>query len=155
MKKAVFFTIIFIFCGTAIFSHNADSVTAMIETEKVTFSQVAYFAATYLEFLPDIASDQEAMNAISLRGISSIPDNPYEQLSYQKFAQICMNTWIKKGGLLYSITKSPRYAFREMQSLGLISYQKYPNQSLSGKEALNIITKCIEIYEKGNSKWKS
>ena len=152
MKKAVFFTIIFLFCVTSIFAQKADAVTTMIETEKVTFSQVAYFAATYLEFLPDIASEQEAMNAISLRGISSIPDKPYEQLSYQKFAQICMNTWIKKGGLMYSITKSPRYAFREMQSLGLINYQKYPNQSLSGKEALNIITKCIEIYEKGNSK---
>ena len=64
MKKAVFFTIIFIFCGTAIFSQNADSVTAMIETEKVSFSQVAYFAATYLEFLPDIASEQEAMKCL-------------------------------------------------------------------------------------------
>ena len=88
MKKAVFFTIIFLFCVTSIFAQKADAVTTMIETEKVTFSQVAYFAATYLEFLPDIASEQEAMNAISLRGISSIPDNPYEQLSYQKFAQI-------------------------------------------------------------------
>ena len=63
-----------------------------------------------------------------------------------------MNTWIKKGGLMYSITKSPRYAFREMQSLGLIDYQKYPNLSLSGKEALNIMSKCITIYEKENSK---
>jgi hypothetical protein len=53
---------------------------------------------------------------------------------------------------MYSITKSPRYAFREMQSLGLIDYQKYPNQSLSGKEALNIMSKCITIYEKENSK---
>ena len=109
LLKNVFFWIVLIlqlayavFCMIIkIFSQNADSVTAMIETEKVSFSQVAYFAATYLEFLPDIASEQEAMNAISLRGISSIPDNPYEQISYQKFAQICMNTWIKKGGLLY------------------------------------------------------
>ena len=122
------------------------------ETDKVSFAQVAYFSATYLGFLPDIATEQEAVNAISLRGISSIPENPYKQITYQKFAQICMNTWIKKGGLMYSITKSPRYAFREMQSLGLIDYQKYPNQSLSGKEALNIMSKCITIYEKENSK---
>jgi hypothetical protein len=26
---------------------------------------------------------------------------------------------------------------------------------LSGKEALNIMSKCITIYEKENSKWKS
>jgi hypothetical protein len=62
-----------------------------------------------------------------------------------------MNTWIKKGGLMYSITKSPRYAFREMQSLGLVDYAKYPNQSLTGKEALNIMSKCIKIYEAENN----
>ena len=152
MKKTIIFTFILLFFSFSLFAQNADLVTKIIETDKVSFAQVAYFSATYLGFLPDIATEQEAVNAISLRGISSIPENPYKQITYQKFAQICMNTWIKKGGLMYSITKSPRYAFREMQSLGLIDYKKYPNQSLSGKEALNIMSKCITIYEKENSK---
>ncbi len=150
MKKTIIFLLIVLFFSFSLSAQNADSVTAILEAPKANYSQIAYFAATYLEFLPDIATEQEAVNAISLRGISSIPDNPYKPVTYKKFAQICMNTWIKKGGMMYSITKSPRYAFREMQSLGLIDYKKYPNQTLSGKEALNIMSKCIEIYEKGS-----
>lgn len=150
MKKTIIFLFIVLFFTFSLSAQNADLVTKLIEEEKASFSQIAYFSATYLGFLPDIATEQEAVNAISLRGISSIPENPYKQITYQKFAQICMNSWIKKGGLLYSITKSPRYSFREMQALGLIDYSKYPNQSLSGKEALNIMSKCIEIYEKQN-----
>lgn len=150
MKKSIFFIILGLILTFSISAQNADLVTKIIETEKVSFSQVAYFSATYLGYLPDITTEQEAVNAISLRGIASIPENPYRPVTYKKFAQICMNAWIKKGGLLYSITKSPRYAFREMQALGLIDYSKYPNQSLSGKEALNIMSKCIGIYEKEN-----
>lgn len=152
MKKAIFFLLFLINISFFAFSQKAESVSAMIESTEVTFSQVAYFAATYLEILPDIATEQEAMNALNLRGICSIPENPYKQLKCKEFAQICMNTWIRKGGIMYSITKSPRYAFREMQSLGLIDYNKYPNQSLSGKEALSIMSKCIDIYEKREAK---
>ncbi len=151
MKKTIIFTFIALIFSFSISAQNADLVTKIIETEKVSFSQIAYFSATYLEYLPDIATEQEAVNAISLRGICTIPENPYKPITYQKFAQICMNTWIKKGGLMYSITKSPRYAFREMQSIGLVDYAKYPNQSLTGKEALNIMSKCIKIYEAENN----
>ncbi len=152
MRKIIIFSILSIFFTFSLYSQSADSVTKIIETQEVDFAQVSYFVATYLELLPDSATEQQAMNVVSLAKISDIPENPYKSIPYKKFAQICMNTWIKKGGLLYSITKSPRYAFKEMQSLGLIDIQKYPNQHLSGKDALNIMTRCIEIYEEGTTK---
>ena len=136
----------------SLYSQSADYITKILDTDEVNFSQISYFVATHLELLPDSATEQQAMNVVSLTKISNIPENPYKSISYKKFAQICMNAWIKKGGLLYTMTKSQRYAFKEMQSMGLIDIKKYQNQHLSGKEALNIMTKCIQIYEKGLSK---
>ena len=152
MKKFYFFTLFLLFFTASTYSQSADYITKILETDEVNFSQISYFVATHLELLPDSATEQQAMNVVSLAKISTIPENPYKSISYKKFAQLCMNSWIKKGGLLYTITKSQRYAFKEMQSMGLIDMKKYSNQHLSGKEALNIMTKCIQIYEKGNNK---
>ena len=152
MKKIYFFAFFLIFSVVSAYSQSAEYITEMLETDEVNFSQIAYLVATHLEFLPDTATEQQAMNVVNMAKISTIPEKPYNSISYKKFAQLCMNAWIKKGGLLYSITKSQRYAFKEMQSLGLIDIKKYPNQHLSGKEALNIMTKCITIYEKENIK---
>lgn len=152
MKKTTFFAFFMLFFTISLYSQSADSVTNILESQQVNYAQVSYFVAVHLELLPDGANEQQAMNVLTLANISDIPENPYKPLTYKKFSQMCMNAWIKKGGLMYSITKSPRYAFREMQSLGLISLQKYPNQYLSGKEALNIMSKCIKIYESRGNK---
>ena len=55
-----------------------------------------------------------------------------------------MKTWKIKGGLMYSITKANRYAFRELQYLGFIAATEYPNKKPSGLEMLNLLTKCME-----------
>ena len=52
-----------------------------------------------------------------------------------------------KGGLMFRLTKgSPRYAFKQMKSDGVISQNYDPSLILSGREALNIYTSCNMLY---------
>ena len=113
MKKTTFFAFFMLFFAVSLYSQSADSVTKILESQQVNYAQVSYFVAVHLELLPDGANEQQAMNVLTLANISDIPENPYKPLTYKKFSQMCMNAWIKKGGLMYSITKSPRYALEK------------------------------------------
>ena len=55
--------------------------------------------------------------------------------------------WDIKGGLMYRITKgSPRYAFRQFQSDGIIDSTLEPNNLISGEKLLQIYTSCSSKY---------
>ena len=52
-----------------------------------------------------------------------------------------------EGGLLFRITKgSPRYSLKKLKADGLIDDTKNPLATISGKEALDILTACMVQY---------
>ena len=127
------------------FGQSADFVTKMINAESVTYEDVAYLCATNLGLILDDATPEEAMLALDKAGIYDMPNNPKAEISYESLANMCTKTWKIKGGFLYSITKSDRYAFKELQSLGFIYTNVDPKETVSGIEVLNLITRCLDL----------
>ena len=66
----------------------------------------------------------------------------------QNLAYIYLQMWPDiKGGLFYKLTKgSPRYAFKQLKTDGIISDDADPNSFVSGREALSILTACMVAY---------
>ena len=145
MFKKKILICLFIGITWSCFGQSADFVTKMINAESVTYEDVAYLCATSLGLILDDATPEEAMLALDKAGIYDMPNNPKAEISYESLANMCMKTWKIKGGFLYSITKSDRYAFKELQTLGFIYTNVDPKETVSGIEVLNLITRCLDL----------
>ena len=144
MKKKIIFICLFLCLSFVCFGQSADFISKMIEAEQVTYEDVAYLCAINLELISEEDFGKEALSALEKAKVFSMPKNPTETVSYAALANMFMKTWKIKGGLMYSITKANRYAFRELQYLGFIAATEYPNKKPSGLEMLNLLTKCME-----------
>ena len=147
MLKKIFVISIFLILGCLCFGQSADMVSKMIESDSVTYEDVAYFCAINLGLANDDTSPEDALVALCDAKIFSMPKNSKANIAYDALSNMCMKTWGIKGGLFYTLTKSDRYAFKELQYLGFISASENPKKNVSGRDVLNLITRCIEKTE--------
>lgn len=150
MIKKKIFLLLFVLFASLGFSQSADFVTEIINSEAITYEDVAYFCALNLGLVSDDATPSEAMVALDKANVYSMPNNSKEYIPYDALANMLMRTWGIKGGFFYSITKSNRYAFKELQNKGFIPTNVSSKESVSGIEMLNLITRCLEISEDKN-----
>ncbi len=153
MKKTHFFISFFaLFFCTMLIAQSADKVTNLIEAKEVTLEEVAYFASTYLELTNEDVEDEYALEALKEKvQLDRISQNT-TALTYADFAYFCTQVWDIDGGIMLSLTKAPRYAFRELQYKGYISSTKLPQENITGLEALTIITQCIDYSIENETK---
>ncbi len=147
MKKTLILGLFFVFFSVILSAQSAEKVTQMIESQEVSLSEVAYFAATYFEFSEDEASNDDALVNLERHVQFSKINDSEVSLSYDEFAYFCTQVWDIKGGVMLRLTKSPRYAFRELQSMSFIGQSIDPHEKVAGIEALTIITQCIGYSE--------
>lgn len=139
-----------LFVGFFCFGQSSDYVSKMIESPCVTYEDAAYFCAINLGLIQEADSPKDALVALDREKVFPMPKNPSANITYDAFSNMCLRTWKIKGGLLYTITKSNRYAFKEMQYLGFIPVSEEPKTEVSGIQMLNMFTRCIEMTEKGS-----
>lgn len=143
-KKVPVLVTLLLFCVAFLSAQNADALTRMIETDQATVGQTAYFLAVYRDFVSENATEEESVAALQGQGICKADVKADELLTYKEFSGLLMKTFKIKGGLMYSLTKSDRYAFREMQVKGYIPASADPAAVISGYEILAVITDCLE-----------
>lgn len=146
MKKT-FLLIIILLAGGVVFSQSADVITDLLESDEATFGQVSYLAAVQMNLIDENESYENAVKALVANNI--IPDDEESDtpIPLVDIAYIYSKLWDVKGGLMYRITKgSPRYAFRQFQSDGVISSDADPAWHVSGAKALSIFTSCVNKY---------
>ncbi len=151
MKKiGIIIVVCMFFCGVG-FSQSAEKVSQIMEAQEVSLLDVSYFAATYLDIVEITTLEEFSLNALKRYAeLSKIKDST-SALSYKEFSYFCTQVWNIPGGLFFTITRSPRYAFRELQSMSIIHPNVQPNDKINGTQALTIMTKIIEYSEQHNT----
>lgn len=145
MKK-VFFIFLLTVLFFPLFAQSADIVTEMLNTKQVSWSQAAYFAATWIYPEESVKSESDAFSLMVQDGYIGKSVNSEKPINLQSFAGLCTKIWNIKGGLFYGFTKADRYAFRELKAKGILQQSDDPLQKMSGRDALNIINSCTELY---------
>ena len=146
--KRIFSFLLVLFIGSVIFAQSADVVTEILEAEEATYGQVCYLSAIHQGLISEDASYEEAVDVLLSRG--QIPEyvSAYDSVFMANLAFIYIQIWPNvHGGFMFRLTNgSPRYAFKKLKSDGLIPDNTDPNQVVSGREALNILTSCMMEY---------
>ena len=146
MKKILVFCMIVCGC-TGLFSQSAEKIAQMLEAPTVNFADISYVAATYLNLVENSTSGEDSINALDrYTEFPKISQNN-DALTYEDFAYFCMRTWNIKGGLFYTLTKSPRYAFTELQAKNIIHPSIQPDDFVPGYAVLTYITDVIAYSE--------
>ena len=78
-----------------------------------------------------------------------LPKNvsPEDSARLNGIALLLMRSFDQKGGLFYSIAKSPHHAYRELAYKGVIRGKADPDMSVSGQELLLMIGRLLDQKE--------
>ncbi len=134
--------------GGLAFAQSAKEITAILNTDEVTYGQVCYLSAIHQNLITEDQGYDDAIKVLYENGqLPELVEGNME-VYLQNLAFIYLQMWPDvKGGLFYKLTKgSPRYAFKQLKTDGIISDDADPNSFVSGREALNILTACMLSY---------
>ena len=146
MKKII--SLIFaLFLCLSVYAQSADVITDILETEEITFGQVCYLTAVQMNIIDDSASYEDSVTALYEHGYIPAVEEYQVPVPAVDLAYLYSKLWNVQGGLMYKLTKgSPRYAFRQFQSDGIIGADVDPSAYISGEKALSIYTSCVSKY---------
>ena len=136
------------------FGQTAAEMDGMLEAETVSAAKAARFVLGTVDLLPAGLSGPEAERAAYDMAASKgwIKALSGEALTLKDTAFLVMNAFELKGGLMYSLVKSPRYAYREMVYRKLIQGQTDQAMKVSGPRFLTILDKTSLYAGDGGSK---
>jgi len=146
MRKFVILLFIMLI-SVGVYAQSADVITQILETEKVSYGQVCYLSAVRQNLISEDDSFDDALAALEEKNqLNTIISSEYEA-NVQDIANIFMQIWPEvKGGLLYRLTHSSRYAFKHLKALRIIPDSYYPDSSINGLQLLNMLTSCMNTF---------
>ena len=146
MKKKIS-VLFFLLLSAVIYAQSADVITELLDSKQASFGQICYLAAVQQNYVDEDASYEAAVQSLFENGIIPDYEDPQAPIPLVDIAYIYSRLWPIEGGLMFKLTKgSPRYAFKQFQSDGILSRRQDPSDYVSGAKALSIYTSCVKKY---------
>ena len=132
--------------GLGLVAQTASELDRLLETEAVSAGSAARFVLGAASLVPEELSGAEAEEAAFRMAQERgwLQKEAGETLSLKETAFLVMNAFNVPGGVLYSLTHSPRYAYREFLYLKLIQGRSDQDFTVSGFRLLQIIGRTVE-----------
>ena len=140
-----YLALILFFLPALIFSQTAAELDSLLETNVVTVGTAARFTLGAAGSIPPELGAAEAAGLAYQRAYASgwVKKAQGDEITLKETAFLMMNVFELKGGIMYSIFRNQRYAYREMIYRKLIQGQADANMLLSGQSFLNILGRTL------------
>lgn len=145
MRRLFLVLFLTIAAGSFSFAQSADKVTQILETDEITYGQLGYLSACQLSLVDDSTSFVEAFTALQNAGYVGKNVSAGDKVTYKGLSGICSKTFGIRESLMYRLTSADRYAFKQLQSLGALPSTADPGRTVSGYDAMGVISECIEL----------
>jgi hypothetical protein len=139
-------------CSTAVVSaQTAGEMDTVLETGEVSVILAARFVLGALNMIPGGVSGSEAERDAYAMALERgwVKGSPLALITLRELSFLVMNACGIKGGIGYSLTHSPRYAYRELRYRKIIQGRADPSMTVSGTRLLQIIDRAI-VYSAVN-----
>ena len=149
--RFLLFSLLFSLCSFA-FAQTAAEMDAMLEADSVSAAAAARFVLASADLLPAELTGAEAEKAAYDMAYSKgwIKKAPEESVTLKDTAFLVMKAFDLKGGIMYSLLKNPRYAFREMVYRKLIQGIPDPDMKVTGARLIQVISNTSSYSDEGN-----
>ena len=146
---------VFVFTPRMLDAQTAAEMDDMLKAETVSAAALARFALGAADLLPQGLSgpvaERTAYDTAKSNGWINAAEDDNATLKDAAF--IIMKAFDLKGGILYSLFKNPRYAYREMIYQNLIHGHADQSMEVTGQRLLLILDKTIAyVDQQGETK---
>jgi len=140
--------ILFLLAGNAFLSAQSAAVEieTLLETNAVTYAQAARFVLE-ASGVRATRNSEDAFNYAVQQ--NWLPGNVQagDPARLDKISLFLMQSFNLKGGIFYSITNSPHYAYRELVYNGVIQGRSDPAMYVPGERLLFYVNRILSMIE--------
>ena len=146
MKKPLV-SFLFLLTALSLSAQTAAELDVLLEIKEVTAAKAARFVMGAAGLLPEelsgAAAETVAYNTARSKGW--LRRGAADSVSLKETAFLVMNVFEFKGGIMYSLFRNPRYAYREAVYRKLIPKRDDPSMTVSGTALLQIIDRSLDF----------
>jgi len=142
------FVAISIACSASLSAQSNQAIDRLMDEEQASFGDAAYVILSAAGLVPEGATGDDAAAAVTQRKLLPKALSPTGPVSLGEVCYLIMETQGITGGLFYTMFPGPRYATRELASLGLLKGYTHPNRIVSGEEVMRILGAVLDWKEK-------
>ncbi len=130
-----------------LYSQSNEMLDTLMGEKKADFGKTVLLVLTGAGILKDTAKPTEALKYIRTKqwGFKNKTEN--SPINAGELAYLIMKAFKIRGGLMYTLFPGPRYAYRELTYLGLLSTSGGPYREVSGQEVINTLSKVLNWKE--------
>ena len=149
MKKSL--ALLLFFTALSLPAQTAAELDALLDTQAVSAAQAARFLLAAADLLPAGLSGEAAETAAYdvARSNGWLKGTSADTITLREAAFLAMGAFELKGGLMYSLFRNPRYAYREMAYRRLIQDGADPAMTVSGPMLLHFIGRLLDYSGEG------
>ena len=143
----LFLLLLFLLLPAGICAQSNRIVDEILNSSEMDLFHSAYILSYASGRLPENETPEGFTGLLASANDYFLDFQPDYTLNTAEFSLALMTMLEIKGGVMYSIFHSPRYAFREMISKGIIDKESSASSTISGETVLNIIQKAMKWKE--------
>lgn len=149
MKKSLFFLVIVLVSAVAprVIAQSNQAIDQFLDEDPASLGSTAVFVLSASGMIDPDASVDSAMSAVAGFNRRLAERNPLDPVRTGEFSLLVMRAFDLQGGIWYSITRSTRYAFRELAFLGFLERKDGPFKRMSGEDVLSTLSRVVNWIE--------
>jgi len=122
---------------------TAQEIETLLNSKTVTYAQAARFVLEAADALATNNSEEAFNYAVQQKWLpkKAASDAPAR---LDNISLLLMRSFKTRGGIMYSITKNPHYAYRELAYLKVIQNRADPAMLVSGEQLLFYVNRILE-----------
>ena len=142
MKKLCILVLLAIILAPS-YSQSAEVISEVLEKETASYMDFSYLIASQLGLE---CTPFEAYAWCERFGTFPVADKANSPITVKSASQFFMVNYGLPGGLMWSATHSPRYAWRELKHRKFWASGTDPDNELSGEEVVQAVSRFFETY---------
>lgn len=131
-------------------AQSNDVIDRLLDEKPALVGDVAYVVLAAANIVTEESTADDATNVVTQRRLLSSIASPTQAVTLGQACYLIMETQGMKGGLLYTLFPGPRYASRELASLGMLKGNTHPGRTVSGEEVMWILGAVLNRRERAN-----
>jgi outer membrane protein OmpA-like peptidoglycan-associated protein len=125
---------------------TAQEIETLLETRAVTYAQAARFVLEAADAMVT-SSHEEAFRFAAEQNWLPKNARPDDLAQLNHISRLLMLSFETKGGVMYTITKNSRYAYRELKYLNVIQSRSDPAMFVSGERLLFYVNRILTMQD--------
>jgi len=149
-KNKVFIVLtaaLFIFAAVGLSAQSMEIIDDLLGQESANFGESVYMITVGGGIVDESASISEAMEAASEKKWIRSKTSADDTITLGEVSLLTMKALKIRGGLMYKLFPTPRYAVRELAYLEIFRGEAHPNNEISGEDVVKLLSQAISWKE--------